>query len=87
MHLSPVKPVADYLEDMAKLQGAVASFGSRVMVQQRVFKISTLCGFGTPKDLADVLGAGQVVEVSVRPDEAVWYGFDRIRLSRARYGQ
>lgn len=43
VHISPVKPVPDYLEDAAKFQANIATFGSRVMVQQRKFSILT-CG-------------------------------------------
>jgi hypothetical protein len=83
--LSPVKPVVDYLEDISKLQGAVASFGSKVMIQQRPFILRSLCGHRSSKDLADALVAGKSVTLPVHHDNHIWEGFGRIRLSRARY--
>ncbi|CZS79264.1 unnamed protein product [Fusarium graminearum] len=40
VHISPVKPVPDYLEDAAKFQSNIATFGSRVMLTLRLCKVS-----------------------------------------------
>ncbi|CAG1966982.1 unnamed protein product [Fusarium graminearum] len=39
VHISPVKPVPDYLEDAAKFQANIATFGSRVMLTLRLCKV------------------------------------------------
>ncbi|PTD03203.1 hypothetical protein FCULG_00009152 [Fusarium culmorum] len=84
VHISPVKPVPDYLEDAAKFQANIATFGSRVMVQQRKFSILT-CG-----DAADATGLqsrllkGDAVNVTLSPKNPMFAGFSRIRVSKAR---
>ncbi|KAM0400565.1 hypothetical protein ACHAPZ_005634 [Fusarium culmorum] len=84
VHISPVKPVPDYLEDAAKFQANIATFGSRVMVQQRKFSILT-CG-----DAADATGLqsrllkGDAVNVTLSPENPMFAGFSRIRVSKAR---
>ncbi|KAK4033351.1 hypothetical protein C8A01DRAFT_19685 [Parachaetomium inaequale] len=82
--LSPVKPIVDYLEDAAKLQGAVVSFGSRVLVQSRWFRLRTLAGHATAEGLAAQLRDKGAVSVSVDPAAAVWEGFRRIRMGAVR---
>lgn len=82
--LSPVKPVADYLEDAAKLQGAVVSYGSRVLIQSRSFTLRTLCGYETAEELAADLSNGTAVRFTLNPDDQLWQGFSRIRLSGVR---
>ncbi|UZP36543.1 hypothetical protein NXS19_004359 [Fusarium pseudograminearum] len=84
VHISPVKPVPDYLEDAAKFQANIATFGSRVMVQQRKFSILT-CG-----DAVDAAGLqqrllkGDAVSVTLSPEDPMFAGFSRIRVSKAR---
>ncbi|KAH4019276.1 hypothetical protein HBI81_192460 [Parastagonospora nodorum] len=82
--LSPVKPVVDYLEDIVKLQSAVVSFGSQVLVQQRSFTLNTLAGFADASKLAEAITDGQALSVAVRPGLELFQDFGRIRLSRAR---
>ncbi|KAF2762547.1 hypothetical protein EJ05DRAFT_534086 [Pseudovirgaria hyperparasitica] len=82
--LSPVKPIAASLDDIAKLQGAIASFGSRVLVQERSFTLSSLCGHDSPVDLARALLSHEPILFPVSHALPVWAGFGRIRLSRAR---
>jgi hypothetical protein len=84
MALSPVKPVFDYLEDAARLQGAIVSFGSSITVQKRTFQLTSICGYDTAEELARVLTSKGHVRLDVRPDDPVWQGFGRIRMSRAR---
>lgn len=82
--LSPVKPVVDYLEDVVKLQSAIVSFGSQVLVQQRSFTLNTLAGFANASELAAAITDGQALSVPVRPGLELFQDFGRIRLSRAR---
>jgi hypothetical protein len=81
--LSPVKPVVDYLEDAAKLQAAVVSFGSRALIQSRKFELRTLAGFSSGEELAAELAKGSVI-VNVTPTEDIFKGFTRIRMSSVR---
>lgn len=81
---SPVQPVVDFLDAAAKLQGSVAAFGSRVQIQNRRFVIRTLGNATDATDLRAQLGAGQSVTVSLRPDQNIFNGFSRIRVSRVR---
>ncbi|PCD24165.1 hypothetical protein FGRA07_11367 [Fusarium graminearum] len=39
VHISPVNPVPDYLEDAAKFRANIATFGSRVMLTLRLCKV------------------------------------------------
>lgn len=75
----------DYLEDVVKLQSAVVSFGSQVLVQQRSFTLNTLAGFADASELAAAIVDGQALSVPVRPGLELFQDFGRIRLSRARY--
>jgi len=74
----------DYLEDVVKLQSAVVSFGSQVLVQQRSFTLNTLAGFADASELAAAIVDGQALSVPVRPGLELFQDFGRIRLSRAR---
>ncbi|EAT77723.2 hypothetical protein SNOG_14871 [Parastagonospora nodorum SN15] len=76
--------VVDYLEDIVKLQSAVVSFGSQVLVQQRSFTLNTLAGFADASKLAEAITDGQALSVAVRPGLELFQDFGRIRLSRAR---
>lgn len=76
--------MADYLEDAAKLQGAVVSYGSRVLIQSRTFTLRTLCGYETAEELAADLSKGLAVSFTLTPDHQLWQGFSRIRLSGVR---
>ncbi|RPA75394.1 hypothetical protein BJ508DRAFT_230147 [Ascobolus immersus RN42] len=80
IELSPVKPIVDYLEDAARLQGAVTSFGGSISVQTSKFQLLTLCGFDTPEALAQSLQASGKAQVKLMPDDPVWRGFSRIRM-------
>ena len=82
--MSPLKPVVDYLEDAAILQGAVVAYGSRVLVQARKFTFSTLCGYATAAQLAQALEKGEAIECTIDPQDAQWKGFSRIRMSSVR---
>lgn len=82
--MSPVKPVADYQEDMTSLQGAVASYGSEVLIQKRSFSFVSLCDYNTPQDLALALQSSTGVTFTVSPNDAIWTGFWRIRMGRVR---
>jgi hypothetical protein len=82
--LSPVKPVVDYLEDVVKLQSAIVSFGSQVLVQQRLFTLNTLAGFADACELASAITHGKELSFPVHPGLQLFQGFGRIRLSRAR---
>ncbi|KAE8155710.1 hypothetical protein BDV40DRAFT_306746 [Aspergillus tamarii] len=84
LSLNPVKPIVDYLDDMAKLHGDIASFSSKVIVQERTFKLRTLGQFKTEKELADAISKGELISVNVAQSEQLWNGFGRIRLSCAR---
>jgi hypothetical protein len=84
VNISPVKPVLDYLEDAARFQGNVAAFGSRVMVQQRKFSVLTCGDAVNTSGLRDRLLKNEPVCVSFNPDDAMFAGFARIRVSRAR---
>ncbi|EMT62732.1 hypothetical protein FOC4_g10006365 [Fusarium odoratissimum] len=84
VNISPVKPVLDYLEDAAKFQGNVAAFGSRVMVQQRKFSILTCGDAASTSSLRDRLLKNESVFVSLDPKDAMFAGFSRIRVSKAR---
>lgn len=81
--LSPVKPVVDYLEDAAKLQAAVVSFGSRAIIQSRKFQFRTLAGFSSGEELATQLSKGPI-DINVAPTEKIFRGFTRIRVSAVR---
>ncbi|KAK4663532.1 hypothetical protein QC763_609220 [Podospora pseudopauciseta] len=81
---SPVQPVVDFLDAAAKLQGSVVAFGSRVQIQNRRFVIRTLGNATDATDLRAQFGAGQSVTVSLRPDQNIFNGFSRIRVSRVR---
>lgn len=82
--MSPVKPVSDYLEDLTTLQGAVASYGSEVLVQKRTFAFSGLCGFESVDGLAQALKSQTAVQFDVIPSDAMWDDMWRIRMSRVR---
>jgi hypothetical protein len=82
---SPVKPVVDYLEDAARLQGHVIAFGSRVMVQQRQFTIHTLGAAADATELRQTLVHDGMVTVILNPDHEAFRGFSRIRVARVRY--
>lgn len=84
VNISPVKPVLDYLEDAARFQGNVAAFGSRVMVQQRKFSILTCGDAVNTSSLRDKLLKNESVFVSLDPKDAMFAGFSRIRVSKAR---
>ncbi|KAM5376208.1 hypothetical protein ACJA88_007319 [Fusarium oxysporum] len=84
VNISPVKPVLDYLEDAARFQGNVAAFGSRVMVQQRKFSILTCGDSVNTSSLRDKLLKNESVFVSLDPKDAMFAGFSRIRVSKAR---
>ncbi|EWZ30181.1 uncharacterized protein FOBCDRAFT_144708 [Fusarium oxysporum Fo47] len=84
VNISPVKPVLDYLEDAARFQGNVAAFGSRVMVQQRRFSILTCGDAVNTSSLRDKLLKNESVFVSLDPKDAMFAGFSRIRVSKAR---
>ncbi|EMT72587.1 hypothetical protein FOC4_g10001225 [Fusarium odoratissimum] len=84
LRLSPVKPVVDYLEDAAVIQGAVVAYGSRVLVQSRTFRFAGLCGYATKEDLAAAFTQNGSVEYMIDPQDAQWRGFSRIRMSSAR---
>ncbi|KAK0665601.1 hypothetical protein QBC41DRAFT_282591 [Cercophora samala] len=81
---SPVQPVVDFLDAAAKLQGSVAAFGSRVQIQSRRFAIRTLGNAIDADDLRARLSAGKSITVSLCPDQVLFNGFSRIRVSRAR---
>ncbi|KAK5661826.1 hypothetical protein OQA88_9928 [Cercophora sp. LCS_1] len=81
---SPVQPVIDFLDAAAKLQGTVVAFGSRVQIQQRRFTVRTLGDTADAVELRKRLEAGESVVVSLRPDQALFRGFCRIRVSRVR---
>ncbi|KAM7193874.1 hypothetical protein V8F33_007560 [Rhypophila sp. PSN 637] len=84
LRMSPLKPVVDYLEDAAILQGAVASYGSRALVQARKFTFSSLCGYEKAADLAEAFRQSGSIECTIDPQDAQWKGFSRIRMSSAR---
>jgi hypothetical protein len=82
--LSPVKPIADYLDDLAKLQSAVISFGSTTLIQSRSFTLHTLCGYNSSAQLGSALEVGTSVSFSLGPEHILWQGFSRIRMSSVR---
>ena len=82
--MSPVKPVVDYLEDAATLQGAVVSYGSRALVQSRQFRFQTLCGYDSAADLGTAFAKNGSIQCTIDPADAKWRGFSRIRMSSAR---
>ncbi|KAK4165504.1 hypothetical protein QBC43DRAFT_208068 [Cladorrhinum sp. PSN259] len=82
--VSPVQPVVDFLDAAAKLQGSVAAFDSSVQIQRRRFTVRTLGDATDAADLQRRIKAGEPVTVSLHPDQAIFQGFSRIRLARAR---
>lgn len=82
--MSPVKPIVDYLEDAAILQGAVVSYGSRVLIQSRQFRFQTLCGFETGVELGAAFAKNGFVQCTNDPQDTQWEGFSRIRMSSVR---
>ncbi|KAK3682204.1 hypothetical protein B0T22DRAFT_484284 [Podospora appendiculata] len=82
--LSPVKPMADYLNDMTKLQGAIASFSSKSTVKKRAFQPKTLASFADAETLGLALSRGETLSIQASPNEQLWRGFGRIRLSSIR---
>ncbi|KAI1840202.1 hypothetical protein JX266_013603 [Neoarthrinium moseri] len=84
LRLSPVKPIVDYLQDAATLQGAVATYGSRALVQSRKFTKRSLCGFETAAALGAELSKSGAVDFTIDPQDLIWRGFGRIRMSSAR---
>ena len=83
--LSPVKPIVDYLEDAARLQAAVVSYGARVLVQSRKFFIHSFGdGLDTSDELVTRLRSNGTVKVTVDPTDDMWTGFTRIRMSTVR---
>jgi len=83
--ISPVKPIVNYLEDAAKIQGIVANFGSRVMVQQRRFTLRTPSEFNEVSELRKRLQSTGRFTASFDPSDEAFRGFCRIRVWRARY--
>ncbi|KAH8728114.1 hypothetical protein GQ44DRAFT_724647 [Phaeosphaeriaceae sp. PMI808] len=84
LKLSPVKPVNDYLQDAATLQGAVVAYGSRALIQSRKFTLRSLCGFEDSAALGAALSKDGTVSFTVDPQDSIWRGFGRIRMSSAR---
>jgi hypothetical protein len=84
INMSPVKPVSDYLEDMTTLQGAIASYGSEVLVQSRTFNQSGLFGYESAQELASVLQSGGIAVLSVLPTDLVWSDYVRVRMGSVR---
>jgi len=83
--LSPVKPVVDYLEDAARLQAAVVSYGARALAQSQTFVLHSLGdGLTTGDELVAQLERNGTVKVTVDPTDDMWTGFTRIRMSAVR---
>ncbi|KAK0751019.1 hypothetical protein B0T18DRAFT_425730 [Schizothecium vesticola] len=82
--LSPLKPVALYLQDAADLQAAVLGFGARTIVQRRTFSILSLASHKSPIELATQFQTTGAATIFVSPADRIWERFYRIRLLRVR---
>ncbi|KAI3319340.1 hypothetical protein HD806DRAFT_509714 [Xylariaceae sp. AK1471] len=84
VQLSPVKPVVDYLDDAARLQGSIAAFGAKVMVQRRKFTITTCGDAGDAEGLRRQLQKDGSVRLRLDPTNSAFQGFCRVRVAKAR---
>jgi hypothetical protein len=84
VQLSALKPIHDYVDDAARLQGALGSLGMHLKIQQKIFTLDTLCGFSSAADLRAHLGSGGSVNFQVDLEDEIFQRFCRIRMRRAR---
>ena len=82
--LSAVKPVGDYLADAARLQAAVNSFGSSVLIQKKKFTIRTLGSAESAAQLQQLLQSSKGVDFQVSTEHPEFDKFCRVRLSKVR---
>ncbi|KAI5815555.1 hypothetical protein BZA77DRAFT_369945 [Pyronema omphalodes] len=84
VQLSALKPIHDYADDAARLQGALGSLGTYLKIQQKTFTLNTLCGFSSAADLRARLESGGSVRFKVDVEDEMFQRFCRVRMCRAR---
>ncbi|RAL03814.1 uncharacterized protein BO80DRAFT_462499 [Aspergillus ibericus CBS 121593] len=82
--ISPISPVGVYQERVAHIQRAIASFESTTPIQNRIFQVSSLCGYRSSQDLAQALTSHKAVGLDLDPQASIWQRFGRIRMLAAR---
>jgi len=83
--LSATKPIFDYADDAARLQGAMGSFAASVKVQRKLFRLQTLAGFSNPAQLRSQLENNGSLKFTVDWNSDLFRQFCRVRLQKMRY--
>ncbi|KAI9749666.1 MAG: hypothetical protein M4579_006787, partial [Chaenotheca gracillima] len=78
--LSALKPIKDYGNDAARLQAAIASFGSTLIVQQKNFVVD----MALSDEVIQTLRSTGQATTPLALDAPAFQSFCRIRLKRAR---
>ncbi|KAJ2903883.1 hypothetical protein MKZ38_009169 [Zalerion maritima] len=82
--LSAVKPISDYLSDAARLQAAVSSFASTVIVQRKRFIITTLGNAASLEELRVQLSSTGNVGFDLNAEHPAFAHYCRVRMSKVR---